>query len=78
MSTERKKERKVSRERHESKQYAQRGTVVNIDCRWATPGIAKLWVSLPKQGAATTTISRRITKIVSECRLPEITIRRRK
>ena len=76
LSTERKK-RKVSRERHESKQQAQRGTGVNIDCRWAPPGIVKLWVSLPKQGAAVTTISRRITKIISERRLPEITIKKR-
>ena len=50
---------------------------VNIDCRWAPPGIAKLWVSLPKQGAAMITISWRITKIISERRLPEITIKRR-
>ena len=50
---------------------------MNIDCRWAPPGIAKLWVSLPKQGAAMTTISRRITKIISERRLPEKTIKRR-
>ena len=45
---ERKKKRKVFTERHESKQQAQKGTGVNIDCRWAPPGIAKLWVSLPK------------------------------
>ena len=77
LSTERKK-RKVSRESHESKQQAQRGTGVNIDCRWAPPGIAKLWVSFPKQGAAMTAISRRITKIISERRLPEITIKRRR
>ena len=74
---DRKKKRKVSTERHESKQQAQRGTGVNIDCRWAPPGIAKLWVSLPKLGAAITTISRRITKIISECRLPEITTKKR-
>ena len=75
---DRKKKIKVSRERHESKQQAQRGTGVNIECRWAPPGIAKLRVSLPKQGAAMTTISRRITKIISERRLPEITIKRRR
>ena len=51
---------------------------MNIDCRWAPPGIAKLWVSLPNQSAAVTTISRRITKIISEHRLPEITIKRRR
>ena len=62
---DRKKKRKESRERHESKQQAQRGTRVNIDCRWAPPGITKLWVSLPKQGAAMITISRRITKIIN-------------
>ena len=50
---------------------------MNIDCRWSPPGIAKLWVSLPKQGAAITTISRRITKIICEHRLPEIMIMRR-
>ena len=75
---DRKKKRKVSRERQESKQQAQRGTWVNIDCRWAPPGIAKLWVSLPKQGAAMTTISRRITKFISERRLLEIMIKRRR
>ena len=74
---DRKKKRKASRERHESKQQAQRETGVNIDCRWASPGIAKLLVSLPKQGAAMTTISWRITKIISEHRMPEITIQRR-
>ena len=75
---DRKRKRKVSRERHESKQQAKRGTWVNIDCRWAPPVITKLWVSLPKQGAAMTTISQRITKIISECRLPETTIKRRR
>ena len=50
---------------------------MNIDCRWAPPGIAKLWVSLPKQGAVMTKISRRITKIIGERRLLEITIKRR-
>ena len=38
---------------------------LHFDCRWAPPGIAKLLVSLPKQGAAMTTISRSITKIIS-------------
>ena len=75
LSTEKKK---VSSERQESKQQGQRGTGVNIDCGWAPPGIAKLWVSLPKQGAAMTTISRRIIKIISERRLPKITIKRRR
>ena len=74
---DRKKKTKVSRERHKSKQQAQRGNGVNIDCRWAPPGIAKLLVLLPKQGSAMTRISRRITKIISERRLPEITIKRR-
>ena len=39
----------------------------------------KPWVSLPipKQGAAITTISHNITKIISECRLLEIMINRR-
>ena len=32
----------------------------------------------PKKGAAMTTISWRITKIISVCRLPEITIKRRR
>ena len=47
---------------------------VNFDCRSQSgiPGIAKLWVSLSKQGAAMTTISRRITKIVGGSRLPEM------
>ena len=71
------RKKKVSTERHERKQQAQRGTGENIDCRWAPPGITKLRVSLPKHGAAMTTISRRITKIISKRRLPEITIKRR-
>ena len=75
---DRKKKRKVSTERHESKQQTQRGAGVNIDCRRVPPGITKRWVSLSKQGAAMTTISRRITKIISERRLPEITINRRR
>ena len=75
---DRKKKRKVSTERSESKQQAQRGTGVNIDCRWAAPGIAKLWVSFPKQGVAMTTISQRITRIIAELKLPEITIERRR
>ena len=51
---------------------------MNIDCRLVPPGISKLWVSLPKQGAAKTTISRRITKIISVSRLQETTIKRRR
>ena len=50
---------------------------MNIDCRWAPTGIAKLWVSLPKQGVAMATISRRITRIVGEHKLQGITIKRR-
>ena len=46
---DRKKMRKGTTERYTSKQQALRGTGVNIDCRWAPPGIAKLWVSLRKQ-----------------------------
>ena len=38
----------------------------------------KLWVSFSKQDTAMTTISRRITKIVSDRRLPEIMIKRRR
>ena len=45
---DRKKMRKGTRERSGSKQHALRGTGVNIYCRWAPTGIAKLWVSLPK------------------------------
>ena len=71
------KKRKVSTESHKSKQKAERAPGVNIDCRWAAPGITKLWVSLPKQGATMTTISRRIRKIIGERRLQEITIKRR-
>ena len=42
-------------------------------------GIAKLWVSLPKQGVAMATISRRrrITRIIGEPHLQGITIKRR-
>ena len=50
---------------------------MNIDCRWAPPGITKLWVSFPKHDAAMTTISQRITKIISERRLLEKKIKRR-
>ena len=71
-----KKRRKVSTDRHESKQ-AQWGTGVNIDCRCAPQGIAMLWVSLPRQGAAMTTISMRTTRIIGERRLAEIMIKRR-
>ena len=74
---DRKKIRKGTTERHESKQQALRGTGVNIDCRWASTGIAKLWVSLPKQGVALATISRRITRIISEHKFQGITIKRR-
>ena len=74
---DRKKNRKVSTERPESKQQAQRGTGVNIDSWCAPPGIAKLRVLLPRQGAAIITIRRRITRIIGECRLPEIMIMRR-
>ena len=61
-----KEKEKVSKERHESKQQAQRCTGVNIDCRWAPPGIAKFWASLPKQGVAMITISQRTTGIIGE------------
>ena len=51
---------------------------MNIDCRWAPTGIAKLWVSLPKQGVAMATISRRITGIIiGEHKLQGIMIKRR-
>ena len=50
---------------------------MNIDCRWAPTGVAKLWVSLPKQGVAMATISRRITRIIGEHKLQGITIKRR-
>ena len=50
---------------------------MNINCRWAPTGIAKLWVSLPKQGVAMGTISRRITRIIGEHKLQGITIKRR-
>ena len=56
---------------------ALRGTEVNIDCKWAPTFIAKLWVSLPKQGVAITTISRRISRIIGEHKLLGITIKRR-
>ena len=56
----------VTTEGRESKQQALIGTRVNIDSRWAPTGIAKLWVSLPKQGVAMATISRRITRIIGE------------
>ena len=51
----RKKMRKGITESSGSKQQALRGTGVNIDCRWAPTGIAKLWISLPKQGVAMAT-----------------------
>ena len=57
---DRKKMRKGTTERHESKQQALRGARVNINCRWAPTGIAKHYVSLPKQGVAMATISQRI------------------
>ena len=50
---------------------------MDINCRWAPQGIAKLWVSLPRQGVATTTICRRITRIIGEQRLLEKIIKRR-
>ena len=50
---------------------------MNIDCRWAPPGITKLWVSLPKQGVAKVTIRRRITRIIRGHKLQGITIKRR-
>ena len=49
---------------------------MNIDCRWAPTGIAKLWVSLPNQSVAMATISRRITRIIGE-KLQGITMKRR-
>ena len=63
-------------ERHESKQQALRGTRVNIDYRWAPPGVAKLWASIPKQGVAMATISRTITRTNGEHKLQGITIKR--
>ena len=75
---DRKKRRKGTTEMRESKQQALRETKVNIDCRWAPTGIAKLCVSLPKQGVAMATISRRITRIIGEYKLQRITIKRRK
>ena len=74
---DRKKMRKGITERSGSKQQALRGTGVNIDCRWAPTGIAMLCVSLPKQGVVMATISRRITRIISEQKLQGITIKRR-
>ena len=50
---------------------------MNIVCRWAPPGIANLWVSLPKQGVAMATISRMITRIIGEHILQGIMIKRR-
>ena len=76
MVVDRKKMRKGTTERSGSKQQAMRGTGVNIDCRWAPTGITKLWVSLPKQGVAMATISRRITRIIGEHKLQGITIKR--
>ena len=61
---DRKKMRKGIIERHECKQQAMGITGVNIGCRWDPLGIAKLWVSLPKQGVAMATISRRIMRII--------------
>ena len=74
---DRNKMRKGTTERHEIKQQALSGTGENIDCRWAPTGIGKLWVSLPKQGVAMATISRRITSIICEHKLQGITIKRR-
>ena len=74
---DRKKMRKGITERHESKKQALRGTGVNIDCRWTSTGIAKLWVSLQKQVVAMATISRRIARIIVEHKLQGITIKRR-
>ena len=68
---------KGTTERSGSKQQALRGTRVNIDCKWAPTGIAKLWVSLPKQGVAMATISRRIKRIIGEHKLQGTTIKRR-
>ena len=71
---DRKRKRKLSTERHLSKLQAERRTGVNIDCRWAPPGIAKLGVSILKQGVAMTTISHRITIFIGEHKVPEITV----
>ena len=54
---DRKKKRKGTTERHENKQQALRKMGVNIHCRSAPTGIAKLWDSLPKQGDALVRIS---------------------
>ena len=59
------------------KQQAQRGTGLKIDYRRAPPGIAKLWVSLPKKDVEMTKMSQRITRIVGERRVQGITIKRR-
>ena len=77
MSTYLSSRRKGTTERHKRKQQDLRGMRVNIDCRWAPTGIAKLWASLPKQGVAMATISRRITRIIGEHKLQGITIKRR-
>ena len=71
----RKKMRKVSTERHESKQNALRGIEVNINYRWAPLCITKVWVSLPKQGVAMSTRSRRITRIIGEHKLQGRTLK---
>ena len=67
---DRKKMRKGTTERSGSEQQALRGTWVNIDCRWAPTGIAKLWVTLPKQGVAMATISRgsQASSVSTSCR----------
>ena len=49
---------------------------MNIDCRWASPGIAKLWVSIPKQGITMATVSRGITRIIGEHKMQGIMIKR--
>ena len=48
------------------KQQAQRGTGQKIDYRRAPPGIAKLWVSLPKKDVEFTKMSQRITRMVTQ------------
>ena len=60
----RKKMRNGTTERHESKQKALRVMGVNIDCRWAPTDIAKIFVSLPKQGVPITTISQRTQELM--------------
>ena len=74
---DRKKMRKGTTEMDYSKQKALRLTGVNIDCRWAPLGFAKLWVLLPKQVVAISTISRRFTRIIGELKLQGIAIKRR-